>query len=60
MTENAVEHDSYAELFRRFAKRFKILFRAEHGVDFFIVRCVVTVVALRFKYRIEINAGNPE
>ncbi len=60
MAENAVEHDFYSEPFRRYTKRFKIIFRAEHGVDFFVIRRVVTVVALRLKYRVEINAGNAE
>ena len=60
VAENAVEHNVNVTLFRRRAQRAEIFLIAEQRVNFLIVRRVVTVVALRFKYRIEINAGNPE
>ena len=60
MVEDAVEHHVDAALFRLRAERAEVRFIAEQRVNFLIVRRVVTVVGVRFKNGVQINAGHAE
>ncbi len=60
VAENAVEHNFYAEPVSFFAKRRKILFGSEKRINIFVVRRVVSVIALSLENRIEVDAGNAE
>ena len=60
VAENAVEQNVNVALFRRRAQRAEVFLIAEQRVNFLIVRRVVTVVGMRFKNGVQINAGHAE
>ena len=60
VAENTVEQNVNVALFRRRAQRAEVFLIAEQRVNFLIVRRVVTVVGVRFKNGVQINAGHAE
>ena len=60
MGENSVQKNIHAALFCLFAELFKVLVGTEKRIHLHVICCIIAVVLVGFKYRVEVNTGNTE
>ena len=58
MAEYAVQHDAHPTFAGFFTEQLEILFRAEHGVDAFVIPGIVAVIGKCFKHRVKIEGAH--
>ena len=60
MAEYAVQNNPYSQRPGVLAELSKLLLRSQQRINFFIIARIVTMVAFRFKDRIQINDRNAQ